>query len=206
MRFVKAAVLAFIGLTVATPVPLEDDLVERTPTDIESSLEKRASNSYVSGLKFNIDGTTQYFAGTNSYWIGFLTNNADVDLVMSHIKASGLKVLRIWGKHSKHNLLAQVLTLQDLTISHQAPVAYGFNPSSPANNPSSILARMGSNVSTTSYPVPQPTASSSLSISLTTGATTVACQPITPITALPKPRGTQIPESKLNIGSTSRPS
>jgi len=23
--------------------------------------------------------------GTNSYWIGFLTNNADVDLVMSHL-------------------------------------------------------------------------------------------------------------------------
>jgi mannan endo-1,4-beta-mannosidase len=35
--------------------------------------------------------------GTNTYWIGFLTNNADVDLVMSHIAASGLKVLRVWG-------------------------------------------------------------------------------------------------------------
>lgn len=25
--------------------------------------------------------------GTNTYWIGFLTDNADVDLVMSHIAA-----------------------------------------------------------------------------------------------------------------------
>jgi hypothetical protein len=25
--------------------------------------------------------------GTNTYWIGFLTNNADVDLVMSHLVA-----------------------------------------------------------------------------------------------------------------------
>ncbi|KAK7701850.1 hypothetical protein SLS64_009984 [Diaporthe eres] len=38
-----------------------------------------------------------YFAGTNSYWIGFLTNNADVDLVMSHLQTSGLKILRVWG-------------------------------------------------------------------------------------------------------------
>lgn len=25
--------------------------------------------------------------GTNSYWIGFLTDNADVDLVMTHLAA-----------------------------------------------------------------------------------------------------------------------
>lgn len=35
--------------------------------------------------------------GTNSYWIGFLTDNADVDLCMSDIAATGLKVLRVWG-------------------------------------------------------------------------------------------------------------
>ena len=51
----------------------------------------------MSGTSFNIDGHTGYFAGTNSYWIGFLTNNDDVDLVMSHLAASGLKVLRVWG-------------------------------------------------------------------------------------------------------------
>lgn len=44
-----------------------------------------------------IDGKKQYFAGTNSYWIGFLTNNADVDTVMQHLQASGEKVLRVWG-------------------------------------------------------------------------------------------------------------
>ena len=49
------------------------------------------------GMLFEIDGTTKYFAGTNAYWIGFLTNNADVDLVMSHLQTSGLKVLRVWG-------------------------------------------------------------------------------------------------------------
>jgi mannan endo-1,4-beta-mannosidase len=49
------------------------------------------------GLKFEIDGKTSYFAGSNSYWIGFLTNNADVDLVFDHLEESGLRILRVWG-------------------------------------------------------------------------------------------------------------
>ncbi|KAF2803636.1 endo-beta-1,4-mannanase [Mytilinidion resinicola] len=54
--------------------------------------------SKASGTKFTIDGVTKlYFAGTNAYWIGFLTNNADVDTVMSHLQSSGLKTLRVWG-------------------------------------------------------------------------------------------------------------
>lgn len=51
----------------------------------------------VDGLRFKIDGQTKYVAGTNSYWISFLTNNADVDLVMDHLAQSGLKILRVWG-------------------------------------------------------------------------------------------------------------
>lgn len=34
---------------------------------------------------FEINGKETYFMGTNCYWCGFLTNDADVDLVMSHI-------------------------------------------------------------------------------------------------------------------------
>ncbi|KAJ5120976.1 Glycoside hydrolase superfamily [Penicillium bovifimosum] len=49
------------------------------------------------GLKFEIDGETSYFAGSNSYWIGFLTNNDDVDLVFDHMNESGLRILRVWG-------------------------------------------------------------------------------------------------------------
>ena len=49
------------------------------------------------GTLFNIDGVTKYYAGTNSYWIGFLTNDADVDLVMDQLAQSGLKILRVWG-------------------------------------------------------------------------------------------------------------
>jgi len=49
------------------------------------------------GLMFSIDGVTKYYAGTNSYWISFLTNNADVETVMSHVAQSGLKIFRVWG-------------------------------------------------------------------------------------------------------------
>ncbi|KAJ5109574.1 hypothetical protein N7532_002219 [Penicillium argentinense] len=50
-----------------------------------------------SGLNFTIDGKAGYFAGSNSYWIGFLTNNDDVDLVLDHMNESGLRILRVWG-------------------------------------------------------------------------------------------------------------
>lgn len=47
--------------------------------------------------QFVIDGKTGYFAGTNSYWIGFLTNNADVDTALDAVANAGLKILRVWG-------------------------------------------------------------------------------------------------------------
>lgn len=90
MKLLKAAALAFAGLTLATPTPMANEEFH------ERSIQKRANPS-VSGLDFDINGVTQYFAGTNSYWIGFLTDDADVDLVMTHLAASGLKVLRVWG-------------------------------------------------------------------------------------------------------------
>ncbi|KAI1378605.1 carbohydrate-binding module family 1 [Hypoxylon crocopeplum] len=49
------------------------------------------------GLLFNIDGVTKYYAGTNSYWISFLTNNADVDKALDELVQGGHKILRIWG-------------------------------------------------------------------------------------------------------------
>ncbi|KIH88810.1 endo-1,4-beta-mannosidase [Sporothrix brasiliensis 5110] len=49
------------------------------------------------GLRFSVDGDTKYLSGSNSYWIGFLSNTFDVDLVLDHVSSSGLKVLRIWG-------------------------------------------------------------------------------------------------------------
>ncbi|EHL01052.1 putative Mannan endo-1,4-beta-mannosidase F [Glarea lozoyensis 74030] len=63
------------------------------------AIEKKAvfANPSANGTKFTIDGVTKYFAGSNSYWIGFLTNNADIDLTMSHVASAGLKIFRVWG-------------------------------------------------------------------------------------------------------------
>ncbi|KAK5163139.1 mannan endo-1,4-beta-mannosidase A-2 [Saxophila tyrrhenica] len=66
-------------------------------TQPASSYTAAGSYPTTSGTSFVIDGEKSYFAGTNSYWIGFLTNNDDVDTVMQHLKESGLEVLRVWG-------------------------------------------------------------------------------------------------------------
>jgi mannan endo-1,4-beta-mannosidase len=87
MRFSIAAISALLGLALAAPSPVGTD----------QGLSKRATITTTNGLLFNIDGKTAYFAGTNSYWIGFLTNNADVDLVMTQLAGAGLNVLRVWG-------------------------------------------------------------------------------------------------------------
>ncbi|OCL08622.1 glycoside hydrolase family 5 protein [Glonium stellatum] len=68
-----------------------------TTTSAAAIAVATGSISKASGTKFTIDGVTKYYAGTNSYWIAFLTNNADVDTVMSHLQSSGLKILRVWG-------------------------------------------------------------------------------------------------------------
>ncbi|KAM7183363.1 beta-mannanase [Rhypophila sp. PSN 637] len=62
-----------------------------------------APTSTVNGTRFSIDGLTKYYAGTNAYWIGFLTSDADVNLVMDNVNRSGLKILRVWGFNDVNN-------------------------------------------------------------------------------------------------------
>jgi mannan endo-1,4-beta-mannosidase len=98
MKF--TSLLPFVAAAAAVPAP--------------SNLERRATISKVDGLKFNIDGVTKCihfssptpcpltnnnadYAGTNSYWIPFWTNDGDVDNTMSHLQTAGHKILRIWG-------------------------------------------------------------------------------------------------------------
>ncbi|KAI9681879.1 MAG: hypothetical protein M1822_006956 [Bathelium mastoideum] len=72
--------------------------VEQTTTAAASPTSSSSGTfAKTNGDLFDIDGTTKYYVGTNTYWIGFLTNNADVDLVMSHLQTSGIKILRVWG-------------------------------------------------------------------------------------------------------------
>jgi mannan endo-1,4-beta-mannosidase len=80
MKFALSLVSAIAPLALGTPVARQS-----------------GSNPSVDGLSFVIDGESGYFAGTNAYWLPFLTNDADVDLAMGHLAESGLKILRVWG-------------------------------------------------------------------------------------------------------------
>ncbi|MCJ1432398.1 hypothetical protein MMC27_001754 [Xylographa pallens] len=57
----------------------------------------KTTHAYASGRLFNIDGKTQYFAGTNTWWLGHLMSDADVETAVSEIASTGLKVTRVWG-------------------------------------------------------------------------------------------------------------
>lgn len=88
LLFIINSFAGFIALLAASAICARADA---------SSLATSACFPTTSGLLFDIDGTTKYFAGTNCYWCGFLTADEDVDHVFSDIASSGLKVVRVWG-------------------------------------------------------------------------------------------------------------
>ncbi|XDG08384.1 hypothetical protein ABKA04_007999 [Annulohypoxylon sp. FPYF3050] len=83
MRYLGATLLSLIGAVSAAA--------------IGASNVAAADYPKTDGLLFNIDGETKYYAGTNSYWISFLTNNADVDKTLDALNTAGHKILRVWG-------------------------------------------------------------------------------------------------------------
>ncbi|KAJ5208017.1 hypothetical protein N7449_002396 [Penicillium cf. viridicatum] len=100
MRSISSiALLSAIGAAsaqVASSAPSSNFSTAVSSTGHPSSTGS-SSFAKVDGLKFNIDGETKYFAGTNAYWLPFQTKNADVDSVFKNLKESGLKILRVWG-------------------------------------------------------------------------------------------------------------
>jgi mannan endo-1,4-beta-mannosidase len=103
----KAALYVLSLLSVATALPSS-----------QTHTARAASIATADGTRFTIDGQTAYFAGTNSYWIGFLTNNNDVDTVLDHISSSGLKILRVWGFNDvKSNPGGNTVWFQQLSAS-----------------------------------------------------------------------------------------
>lgn len=59
---------------------------------------KGSSNPSVSRSNprlFSIDGKTQYFAGTNAWWLGHMYEDADVEEAVKEIAASNLLVTRV---------------------------------------------------------------------------------------------------------------
>jgi mannan endo-1,4-beta-mannosidase len=85
--------------TLTTKLPASSATKATTLSSSNTSKTGSALTDFPSatGLNFSIDGHVSYYAGSNSYWIGFLTNDNDVDLVMDHLNESGLRILRVWG-------------------------------------------------------------------------------------------------------------
>ncbi|KAJ5209877.1 hypothetical protein N7472_000016 [Penicillium cf. griseofulvum] len=85
--------------TLTTQVSVSSTTATKTTTTTKATTTSASATGFptTNGLEFEIDGKTSYFAGSNSYWIGFLTNNDDVDLVFDHMDESGLRILRVWG-------------------------------------------------------------------------------------------------------------
>ncbi|KAL4734835.1 glycoside hydrolase superfamily [Aspergillus similis] len=98
MKFSESLLsLASLALAAALPqasTPASTPSTTPSPTPSPSASGPFATTS---GVQFVIDGEAGYFAGSNAYWIGFLKNNSDVDLVFDHMASSGLRILRVWG-------------------------------------------------------------------------------------------------------------
>lgn len=79
--------------TTAAPTPTTTLVTSTKASSTVASSTPVASGTFAKavGREFNIDGKTGYFAGSNAYWIGFLTDNADVDTVMSHLQTVCIK-------------------------------------------------------------------------------------------------------------------
>ncbi|KAI1425763.1 glycoside hydrolase superfamily [Xylaria sp. FL1777] len=83
--------------TTTTTTTKASTTTTKSATTTTSGTTSPTTFSSTNGLNFQIDGKTGYFAGTNSYWIGFLTNNADIDKTLDDLVDAGLKILRVWG-------------------------------------------------------------------------------------------------------------
>lgn len=84
MRHTTISVAALAGLTAlasAAAVPFVSDYTAPSVKFGYTNLKKATVN----GRLFNLNGGATYFAGTNAWWLPYLTESSDVDLVLSEI-------------------------------------------------------------------------------------------------------------------------
>lgn len=80
------------------------------------------------GTVFELDGKAQYFAGTNAWWLGHLTSDADVDTATSEIAQSGLRVVRVWGFGNVNEATNEQVYYQLLdNVTNTISINYGVN-------------------------------------------------------------------------------
>ncbi|KAI4243975.1 MAG: hypothetical protein L6R40_003186 [Gallowayella cf. fulva] len=86
-----------LGLVTAAPTPVEDLKASELDRRLTAPEPACASVSSTNKRLFTFNGRTQYFAGTNAWWLGHLPSNVDVDGAVAQMAATGYKVARVWG-------------------------------------------------------------------------------------------------------------
>ncbi|ROW01255.1 hypothetical protein VMCG_05957 [Cytospora schulzeri] len=87
----------FEDYSTPTTTPKASSTSSKTSSAPASTGTSTGTFAKTDGLFFNIDGVTKYYAGTNCYWCGFLTEDEDIDKVFSDIASADLKIVRVWG-------------------------------------------------------------------------------------------------------------
>ncbi|ORY63485.1 glycoside hydrolase superfamily [Pseudomassariella vexata] len=98
MKF-SSCISALLGAAVtATALPSSSVSVSsKQPASKYPIGNGKGPNAKVAGRVFDIDGRVGYFAGSNAWWLGHLSNNADVDISLQQVANTKYKVLRVWG-------------------------------------------------------------------------------------------------------------
>ncbi|KAL4778395.1 glycoside hydrolase superfamily [Aspergillus varians] len=98
MKYSAFAALAAAALaTLSTAVPYKPAQPPAYTPPAVLIGRSRGPNSRVVGRHFEIDGKVQYFAGTNAWWLGYLTDDGEAELAMSEIAKTGYRTVRVWG-------------------------------------------------------------------------------------------------------------
>ena len=86
MRLLQVVALATgFFLTYTSAISIPKDALQKIETRNQPIQKRVVTASSPSGRLFDIDGKVQYFAGTNAWWLGYLTSDDDLDIAMSEI-------------------------------------------------------------------------------------------------------------------------
>lgn len=85
MRLLHMVALTTGLLPYISAALIPEGALQTTGPRAQSVQKRDVAASCPSGRLFDIDGKVQYFAGTNAWWLGYLTSDDDLDTATSSI-------------------------------------------------------------------------------------------------------------------------
>ena len=97
-KFYRSIIIAFLfcGFTFSIFLPLVNLSDQDNNPEINLKASPESNFVYTEGTRFMLNGQPFYFAGTNNYYLGYVSNFM-VDNVFEDMVAMNLKVVRTWG-------------------------------------------------------------------------------------------------------------